>query len=176
MKTIKEVIFFSALFFSLISCNDLVGTKKQTSMTEFNSDELKYRPSFHFSPKKNWMNDPNGMFFYKGVYHLYYQHNPDASVWGPMHWGHATSLDLKHWEEQPIALFPDDLGTIFSGSAVVDHDNTSGLGQEGNPAIIAIYTNHDSEKASIGKEINFQTQSIAYSLDSGQTWTKPLHR
>ena len=172
MKTIKEVIFFSALFFSLISCNYLIDTKKQTSMTEFNSDELKYRPSFHFSPKKNWMNDPNGMFFYKGVYHLYYQHNPDASVWGPMHWGHATSLDLKHWEEQPIALFPDDLGTIFSGSAVVDHNNTSGLGQEGNPAIIAIYTNHDSEKASIGKEINFQTQSIAYSLDSGQTWTK----
>jgi len=83
------------------------------------TDKL-YRPSIHFTPKAGWMNDPNGMIYVKGVYHLYYQHNPNASVWGPMHWGHATSKDLIHWKHQKIALYPNDLGTIFSGSAVID--------------------------------------------------------
>ncbi|HVZ96659.1 MAG TPA: levanase, partial [Chitinophagaceae bacterium] len=79
-----------------------------------------YRPQVHFSPKQHWTNDPNGMVYYKGIYHLFFQYYPGASVWGPMHWGHATSKDLIHWKQQPVALYPDKLGYIFSGSAVVD--------------------------------------------------------
>ena len=127
-----------------------------------------HRPQLHFSPKKGWMNDPNGMVYYNGKYHLFYQHYPDSTVWGPMHWGHAVSPDLVHWEEQPIALYPDAIGTIFSGSAVIDRDNTAGFGAN---AMIAIYTSHNHAMA---KERFFkaQTQSIAYSLDEGRTWTK----
>ena len=84
-------------------------------------------PAFYSA--SNWMNDPNGMFYFNGKYHLYFQHYPDKNVWGPMHWGHAESEDMIHWEEQPIALYPDEKGYIFSGSAVVDHNNTSGFGE-----------------------------------------------
>ena len=93
-----------------------------------------YRPQIHFSPKAHWMNDPNGMVYYNGIYHLFFQYYPDASVWGPMHWGHAISADLVHWKQQPIALYPDSLGYIFSGSVVVDKNNTSGFGKNGKPA------------------------------------------
>ncbi|WP_020531995.1 glycoside hydrolase family 32 protein [Flexithrix dorotheae] len=130
-----------------------------------------HRPEFHFSPQKMWMNDPNGMVFYQGEYHLFYQHYPDNTVWGPMHWGHAVSKDLIHWEHLPIALFPDEHGYIFSGSAVVDHENTSGFGTKDNPPMVAIFTYHDAEKAKKGS-IDFQTQGIAYSLDKGRSWTK----
>jgi fructan beta-fructosidase len=111
------------------------------------------------------------MVYYKGIYHLFFQFYPGASVWGPMHWGHATSADLVHWKEEPIALYPDSLGYIFSGSAIIDKDNTSQLGTQGKIPMVAIYTNHDphGEKA---KTTTFQNQSIAYSLDSGKTWTK----
>jgi fructan beta-fructosidase len=88
----------------------------------------KHRPQFHFSPDSMWMNDPNGMVFYEGVYHLFYQYYPDSTVWGPMHWGHTTSTDMIHWEHKPVALYPDEHGYIFSGSAVVDHKNSSGFG------------------------------------------------
>ena len=108
------------------------------------------------------MNDPNGMFFddATGLWHLYYQHNPEAPVWGPMHWGHSVSKDLIHWEHLPIVLYPDSLGTIFSGSIVIDRNNTAGFGEN---AIVAIYTQSEY----IG-----QHQSIAYSLDGGNTFTK----
>ncbi len=130
-----------------------------------------YRPQVHFSPKQHWTNDPNGMVYYKGIYHLFFQYYPGASVWGPMHWGHATSKDLIHWKQQPVALYPDKLGYIFSGSAVVDSGNTSGLGINGQPPLVAIYTNHDTA-GEHAKTNTFQYQSIAYSNDNGQTWTK----
>ncbi len=130
-----------------------------------------YRPQIHFSPKEHWVNDPNGMVFYEGVYHLFYQYYPGGTTWGPMHWGHATSSDLVHWEEQPIALYPDSLGYIFSGSAVVDKNNTSGLGANGVVPLIAIYTSHDPVGEKAGRN-NYENQSIAYSLDNGKSWEK----
>ena len=117
------------------------------------------------------MNDPNGMVHSNGVYHLFFQYYPDSTVWGPMHWGHATSKDLIHWEEQPIALYPDSLGCIFSGSAVVDKNNTSGFGKNGKAPLVAIFTHHSFEIEKPGKD-NFQNQSIAYSSDEGKTWIK----
>ncbi len=130
-----------------------------------------HRPQFHFSPDTGWMNDPNGLVYDAGVYHLFYQYYPDSTVWGPMHWGHATSTDLVHWTSLPIALFPDSLGYIFSGSAVIDADNTSGFGTNGIAPLVAIYTSHDMAGEKAGR-INIESQSIAYSLDHGNTWTK----
>lgn len=130
-----------------------------------------HRPQVHFSPAAKWMNDPNGMVYSNGVYHLFYQHYPDSTVWGPMHWAHATSTDLVHWQHQPIGIYPDSLGWIFSGSAVVDVNNTSGLGRDGKPPLVAIYTYHNSPKEKTGA-IDFQYQGIAYSLDEGRTWEK----
>lgn len=109
------------------------------------------------------MNDPNGLVFYDGEYHLFYQHNPFGDVWGHMSWGHAVSRDLLHWEHLPVALHEEDGVMIFSGSAVVDWQNTSGFGSQGNPPLIAIYTGHSESE---------QTQNIAYSTDRGRTWTK----
>ncbi|MEM1318926.1 MAG: glycoside hydrolase family 32 protein [Bacteroidota bacterium] len=130
-----------------------------------------HRPQFHFSPPSKWMNDPNGMVFYEGEYHLFYQYYPDSTVWGPMHWGHAVSPDLVHWEHLPIALYPDSLGYIFSGSAVIDWKNTSGLGKEGQPPMIALFTHHDPEGEKSG-DSTYQYQSIAYSTDKGRTFNK----
>ena len=130
-----------------------------------------HRPQFHFTPVSGWMNDPNGMVYLDGEYHLFYQHNPDSTIWGPMHWGHAISKDLIHWEQMPIALYPDSLGTIFSGSAVVDEMNTSGLGSPEHPAMVAIFTYHSTEREKAGYN-DFQNQGIAYSADKGRTWKK----
>ena len=106
-------------------------------------DELyreRLRPQFHFSSRRGWNNDPNGLFYFGGEYHLLYQHNPYSVEWGNLHWGHAVSRDLVHWTELPVALYPDALGAMSTGCAVVDHANTSGLGSPGTPAIVAIYT------------------------------------
>jgi fructan beta-fructosidase len=130
-----------------------------------------YRPQIHFSPKAHWMNDPNGMVYYKGIYHLFFQYYPNGTTWGPMHWGHAESKDIIHWKELPIALYPDSLGYIFSGSAVVDSNNTSGFGKEGKVPLVAIFTSHDPKGERMGTN-KFQNESIAYSLDNGTTWTK----
>ena len=124
----------------------------------------KYRPLYHHTPAYGWMNDPNGMFYKDGVYHLYFQHNPYGSTWGNMHWGHSTSTDLVHWEYEGDALLPDAWGTVFSGSAVVDKDNTAGFGRD---AIVAFYT---SAKPTPWGDA--QMQSIAYSTDGGKTFTK----
>ncbi|GAB5519742.1 MAG: hypothetical protein RhofKO_19930 [Rhodothermales bacterium] len=129
-----------------------------------------HRPQFHFTPPQAWMNDPNGMVYADGEYHLFYQHNPDTTVWGPMHWGHAISKDLVHWEHRPIALFPDPLGTIFSGSAVVDHENTAGFQTGDTPPLVAIFTQHSHERQDAGHD-DFETQGLAFSNDRGRTWT-----
>lgn len=130
-----------------------------------------HRPQIHFSPKEKWMNDPNGMVYHKGVYHLFYQYYPDSTVWGPMHWGHAISKNMIKWKHRPIALFPDNLGYIFSGSAVVDVNNTSGFGKKGKAPLVAIFTHHDPQGEKERKN-NYQYQSIAYSIDDGKTWIK----
>lgn len=150
----------------LTSCQTRESSQKASEFSD-----KKFRPVYHFTPPSQWMNDPNGMVYYDGEYHLFYQHYPDSNVWGPMHWGHAVSTDLVSWEHLPIALYPDELGYIFSGSAVIDHENTSGLGTSENPPMIAIYTYHEPIGAK-NKEIDYQTQGIAYSLDKGRTWTK----
>lgn len=157
--------FVINLIILVIACQE--NPVKKPQMRE----EKLYRPAFHFTPKKSWMNDPNGMFYYNGTYHLYFQYYPDDNVWGPMHWGHATSKDMVNWEEQAIALYPDEMGYIFSGSAVVDHNNTSGFGQDGKIPIVAIFTHHNMEKEK-AKQVDVETQSIAYSLDEGMTWIK----
>ncbi len=130
-----------------------------------------YRPQVHFTPEAHWINDPNGMVYYKGIYHLFFQHHPYSSIWGPMHWGHAISTDLFHWKHEPIAIYPDSIGTIFSGSAVADKNNTSGFGKNGRVPLVAIFTQHDSTGEKAGRD-NFQNQSIAYSIDDGKTWIK----
>jgi len=128
----------------------------------------KHRPILHFAPQKNWMNDPNGLVYFEGEYHLFYQYHPHDTVWGPMHWGHAVSKDMVKWEELDIALFPDENGTIFSGSIVVDWQNTSGFFPE-NPGLVAIFTHHLDDAQGNSP---IQTQSLAYSIDKGRTWTK----
>ena len=120
-----------------------------------------YRPSYHFTPLYGWMNDPNGMVYKDGEYHLYFQYNPYGSKWGNMHWGHAVSKDLVHWEHLDPAIARDPVGHIFSGSSVVDKKNTAGFGKN---AIIAIYTNN-----SVNHD---EVQCIAYSNDNGRTFTK----
>ena len=155
LTTIISVMFY-------LSCG---SAQKQQEYNE------PHRPQIHFSPKEKWMNDPNGMVYHNGTYHLFYQYYPDSTVWGPMHWGHATSNDLVHWQHQPVALYPDSLGYIFSGSAVVDSNNTSGFGKDGKAPLVAIFTHHDPKGEKNGTA-TFQNQSIAYSVDEGKTWVK----
>jgi fructan beta-fructosidase len=130
-----------------------------------------YRPQFHFSPAYNWMNDPNGLVYYAGEYHLFFQCNPEDLKWDwrKLHWGHAISTDLLHWREFPIALSPDTTGSILSGSIVVDMENTSGFKTGVDDPLIAIYTS-GSEGNSQHPWDAFQQQSIAFSNDRGRTW------
>ena len=139
--------------------NAVCWSEMKLSDTFDTQNREKYRPSYHFAPEYGWMNDPNGMVYKDGEYHLFYQYNPYGSMWGNMHWGHAVSKDLVSWEHLPVAIAPDDLGAIFSGSCVVDKNNTAGFGKG---AIVAFYT---SAAAS-------QTQSMAYSLDNGRSFKK----
>lgn len=147
---------------TLLSMTLLVLTACQPKATLVHQTDEPFRSVYHHSPAQFWMNDPNGMFYDEAsqLWHLYYQHNPFGTTWGPMHWAHATSSDLVHWEQHPIALEPDSIGTIFSGSIVIDRHNTAGFGEN---AIVAIFTQ---------SEVCGQHQSIAYSLDGGMTFTK----
>jgi sucrose-6-phosphate hydrolase SacC (GH32 family) len=121
------------------------------------------RPQLHFSTQIGWINDPNGLIYYEGEYHLFYQHNPFEREWENMTWGHAVSTDLIHWTEIGDALFPDQHGTMFSGTAVIDYENTSGFGTKENPAFVVFYTADSPAK---------EVQCMAYSLDKGRTFTK----
>ncbi len=122
-----------------------------------------YRPQFHFTPEINWTNDPNGLVYHEGEWHLFYQYNPFGDLWGHMSWGHAVSPDLLRWKHLDVALPEEDGFMIYSGSAVVDGDNTSGFGRNGKPPMVAVYTSRTETD---------QHQSIAYSIDRGRTWTK----
>ena len=162
MKIFTAMILGGLILLTFFSCK-----QKPKAILEKEA----HRPEIHFTPESNWVNDPNGMVYYNGTYHLFFQYNPNSSLWGPMHWGHATSKDLIHWNREQIAIYPDSLGTIFSGSAVVDFNNTSGFGKNGQPPLVAIFTHHNEEGAKAGRN-DFQTQSIAYSIDEVKTWTK----
>jgi fructan beta-fructosidase len=161
MRSVFPIFLLGILLFSC--------SKTELKFTPSELEE--FRPLYHFTPAKGWMNDPNGLIYVDGEYHLFFQYYPDSTVWGPMHWGHAISKDLISWEELPIALYPDSLGYIFSGSAVYDSENSSGLGTSENPPLVAIYTYHDMEGEKSGRT-DFQSQAIAYSLDKGRTWVK----
>ncbi|MDD4756821.1 MAG: levanase, partial [Prolixibacteraceae bacterium] len=149
-------------FFLLLSAGIII--------TSFNPDKKYYnelyRPQFHFTPEKNWHNDPNGLVYYKGEYHLFYQYNPKGTEWGFMHWGHAVSNDLVHWEHLPIALYPDENSedkvrcTAFSGSAIVDERNLLGKQKGDDFTLVAFYTSQNCG------------QRIAYSTDRGRGWEK----
>lgn len=149
--------------------NTLMGQGKgiAPNMGNISYHEL-YRPQYHFTPPKNWNNDPNGLVYYKGEYNMFYQYYPGGMEWGPMHWGHAESTDLLHWKNLPIALYPDSLGYIFSGSAVVDKDNTAGFQKGNEKTLVAIFT-YDNPKTHV------ESQAIAYSTDAGLTWKKYAH-
>ncbi len=162
-KTRLSIVILGALLSFAALSDDKLGNS-------ISYDEL-FRPQFHYSPPLAWMNDPNGMVYRDGEYHLFFQYHPYSTVWGPMHWGHAVSTDLVHWENLPIALYPDKNGTIFSGSAVDDPQNTSGLGHDGQPPLVAIYTQHDHIEHDLGGSDRYQTQGISYSVDNGRTWT-----
>ncbi len=124
----------------------------------------RYRPQYHFTPAQNWMNDPNGLVYYQGWYHLFFQYNPSGNTWGNISWGHAISRDLVHWKQLPVAIPADANELVFSGSAVIDYQNTTGFGTRAHPAMVAIYTS--------ARPDGTQQQAIAYSLDNGRTFTK----
>ncbi|WP_045729424.1 glycoside hydrolase family 32 protein [Pseudarthrobacter chlorophenolicus] len=128
-----------------------------------------WRPALHYTARDTWLNDPNGLVYYGGQYHLFYQNNPFGNVWGNMSWGHATSRDLLHWTEHPVAIACDETEDIFSGSVVVDHGNTSGLGTAESPALVAIYTSAFKAGSEHG---GTQAQSLAFSTDGGMSWSK----
>lgn len=151
-------------------------TNPQGAARREDCDTEQFRPRLHYAPARNWMNDPNGLVFHDGLYHLYYQHNPFGNDWGNLSWGHATSVDLLHWSEHPIAIERTlgDAGCsiedIYSGSVVVDHDDTCGLGRDGRSPLVALYTS--AYTALHPEQAGIQAQSLAFSNDGGYTWTK----
>jgi fructan beta-fructosidase len=152
------------IFLIIILLSFSITIKQNEGLFNFMEYTELYRPQYHFSPETGWMNDPNGLVYYDGEYHLFYQYTPNESgIPGSKSWGHAVSNDLVCWEHLPVALSPDSLGDIFSGSAVVDWQNTSGLQTGGEAVLVAIFT-HSAD--------GLQQQSIAYSNDRGRTWTK----
>lgn len=145
---------------------DLINQHMDTEVT-FNE---RYRPQYHYTPKMNWMNDPNGLVYYEGEYHLFHQYNPFGNRWGYMSWNHAVSDDMVHWEHHPVAIpyGKEEEEGIFSGSAVIDHDNTSGFGDGNRAPLVAIYTSHYTREDGS----TWQAQSLAYSTDGGETFQK----
>lgn len=148
---------FAILFFSV--CINSCMEKNEIDFIVDKGYSGLFRPQIHFSSKYNWINDPNGLVYHEGEYHLFFQHNPFGPGWGYMSWGHAVSTDLIHWKQLNVALKPDALGDIFSGCVVIDKSNTAGFGKD---AMIAIYTSAGSS----------QHQSIAFSTDNGRSFIK----
>ncbi len=171
MKHIRHFLTLISLIILVLSHLGCAGEpeKKVEVGPDLNFFTETYRPQFHYSPPEMWMNDPNGLVYNDGIYHLFYQYYPEDIVWGPMHWGHAVSKDMVFWEHKPIALYPDQHGYIFSGSAVVDKNNTSGFATAGETPLVAVFTYHDPNGEKEGTD-DFQTQGIAYSLDNGESW------
>jgi sucrose-6-phosphate hydrolase SacC (GH32 family) len=130
-----------------------------------------YRPGIHYSSQRGWINDPNGLVYYRGIYHMFYQYNPVGCKWGNMHWGHAVSRDLIHWEEKDPVLYPDEMGTMFSGSAIVDLNNVTGLKQNDNDVILLFYTAAGDTDSELSRNQPF-VQCMAYSIDGGNTFDK----
>jgi fructan beta-fructosidase len=152
------------LSFLILAC---IGLRAQTGITP--EYDQPYRPQYHFSPREHWTNDPNGLVYFEGEYHLFFQYNPFGDEWGHMSWGHAVSPDLLHWKQLPVAI-PEQNGImIFTGSTVIDTRNTSGFCKAGKPCLVAIYTGHTPPS---GSRPALQTQNLAYSNDRGRTWTK----
>ena len=164
---VKTLVFVLFVLSAVSSCS----SKKLTAVAVNGTNvvPLDYRPTFHFAPKANWTNDPNGLVYYKGQYHVFYQYNPYSDVWGHMSWGHATSTDLFNWKHQPVAIMEYEnadktMTGVFSGTTIVDSFNTSGFGTSESPMpLIAIYTSNIDKVA--------QNQSLAYSLD-GYTFNR----
>lgn len=159
----KKLFFILFILFTTV----VIAQNKQTPFYK-----EAFRPQFHFTPPVHWTNDPNGLVYYNGDYHLFYQYNPFGIRWGHMTWGHATSKDLFHWQHQPVAIPEENNIMIFSGSAVIDENNSSGFAkQKSDVPMVAIYTGHLIPDAKNPDDYT-QAQYIAYSLDKGQTWTK----
>lgn len=163
LKPLLATLAACAVLAPVVACSKAqpVAPRPQSAPTGLYQE--RYRPQYHFTPARNWMNDPNGLVFYEGEWHLFYQYNPLGNTWGHMSWGHAVSRDLVHWQHLPVALAEENGIMIFSGSAVVDWKNTSGFGQGGRPPLVAIYT---------GAREGHQAQYLAYSTDRGRSWTK----
>lgn len=149
---------------------ELKIVKSDTGMETEEAYKGKYRPLAHFTVRRGWLNDPNGLVYYRGKYLMFYQHNPVGCTWENMHWGYAVSDDLMHWEEKDIALYPDGTGTMFSGSAIIDHRNLTGLKENGNDVILLFYTAAGSTSETAAEKPF--TQSLAYSTDGGVTFRK----
>ena len=165
MKNIL-LLKLSFLAFTFINAQDNIQLEKFQTFKSYSDENYDHplRPQFHFTSLKGWNNDPNGMVFYDGEYHLYFQHNPLDVVWGNMTWGHAVSKDMVHWKQLNHAILPYKDGTIFSGTAVVDHNNSLGKNTKENKAIVAFYTHAQNSKS------NWFYQSAAYSLDNGRSF------
>lgn len=165
--TFKDVSALRGKKIKITAADGVKGLDKITQADRIPDSDIIYkeanRPQYHFTTRRGWINDPNGLIYHDGEYHLYYQHNPYERDWGNMHWGHAVSRDLVHWTELAPALYPDTMGTMFSGSAVYDADNTSGFGRGGKAPMVVAYTIDSPDR---------ETQGIAYSLDNGRTFTK----
>lgn len=165
--TFKDVSAFKGKSIKIKADDSVKGLKAITQSDNLPDNESIYkeanRPQYHFTTRRGWINDPNGLIYHNGEYHLFYQHNPYERDWGNMHWGHAVSPDLVHWKELAPALYPDPSGTMFSGSAVIDYDNDSGFGKDGRPAMVVAFTVDSPDR---------EVQSLAYSNDDGRTFTK----
>jgi len=164
-KYIRYLIAFSLFGFVFCLQNGNVAKAQNNHITSTSFTSNPFRPQFHFSPDSNWTNDPNGLVFFHGEYHLFFQYNPFGHKWGHMSWGHAVSPDMIHWKQLPVAIPEANNVMIFSGCAVIDSNNTSGFGKNGKIPMIAVYAGYNTKT-------HIQDQRLAYSLDYGRTWTK----